>query len=430
MQSLGLTLLIFLSSTQIGFSQQVTKQDTLKELMRRVEILTQELEKQKLGEVSEPIYESKFGMGPAASKVYTLKQEGVSLAGYGEMVYENFSDETDDGLSSGKTDQIDYLRHIIYFGYRFNDWLLFNTEIEFEHAKAGDGQPGEVAIEFGYIEAQISSAFNLRAGMLLTPVGIVNELHEPPTFHGSLRPETERRIIPSTWRANGFGILGAATNGFSYKLYILESLNAAKFGSNGVRSGRQNGAKAKAEDFGVSGRVNYTGIAGLDIGASFFSGNTGQGLVDSTGSNINAGYSVFSAHAVFARRGLELRGLYAHSTIDEAAELNNVLGLTGSSSLGDSQSGYYVTAGYDILPYLVAGTSHYLAPFIQYEKLNTQNEVPSGFVKNPARERTNISFGLTYKPHPNVALKLDFVNRDNEADSAIDQFNAAITYLF
>jgi len=402
----------------------------LKELIRRIDILTQEMEKQKLGEVAARNYESRFGMGPAASSIYQLTKTGVSLAGYGEVVYNNFSNETDNGESSGKTNQIDFLRHITYFGFRFNDWLLFNSEIEFEHAKTADGAEGEVAIEFGYIEARLHSAVNFRVGMVLVPVGIINEFHEPPTFHGSLRPETERQIIPTTWRANGFGFVGATNQGIGYKLYVVEGLNAAKFSSNGIRSGRQNGSKAMAEDLAITGRLNYTGIAGLDIGSSFYLGNSGQNLTDPTGTGIDAQLSLVAFHFMFARHGFELRGLYAQSNIDDVSRLNDSLGLTGSGSIGEEQHGFYLTAAYDLLPLISKTSTHYLAPFFQFEKLNTQDEVPTGFSKNPARDRTNLSVGLTYKPISNVAFKIDYINRDNETDSAVDQFNLAVNYLF
>jgi hypothetical protein len=369
-------------------------------------------------------------MGPAASRVYHLTKTGVSIAGYGEVVYNNFSKEKDDGTASGRTDQIDFLRHITYFGFRFNDWLLFNSEIEFEHAKTGSGSPGEVSVEFGYIEAAINSALNLRAGMVLVPVGIINEFHEPPTFHGSLRPETEQQIIPTTWRTNGLGLVGATKHGIGYKLYLVESLNAARFSSSGIRSGRQNGAQALAEDLAIAGRLNYTGITGLDIGGSFFVGNTAQALTDTSGNDIDARVSLFSVHFMFARKGLELRGLFAQSKISDVAALNGALGLSGSGSIGSKQNGYYFTAAYDVLPLLIQGTTHYLAPFVQYEKLDTQSRVPFGFARNPARERTNISFGLAYKPHPNIAFKIDYINRDDKSDTAVDQFNAAVNYLF
>ncbi len=430
LKNIFLALLLLLAYDNELYAQQPTRQDTLQELMRRVEILTEEIEKAKLGGVAEPEYVSQYGMGPAASRVYQVAKSGVSIAGYGEIVYQNFSDEKDDGTLSGEANQIDFLRSIIYFGYRFNDWLLFNSEIEFEHAKTGEGAPGEVAVEFGFVEAKLHPAVNFRAGMLLMPVGIINELHEPPTFNGSLRPEAERRIIPTTWRANGFGLVGATENGIGYKIYVVESLNAANFSSNGIRSGRQNGAEAIAEDLALTGRLNYTGIPGLDVGGSFFAGNTGQTLVDINGVDIDATVNLFALHLLLERRGLHLRGLYAHSTIDDAARLNGALSLTGSSSIGETQSGFYLTAAYDVMPWLIRGTTHYLAPFIQYEQFNTQDEVPAGFAKNPARDRTNVTFGLTYKPHPNVAFKMDYVNRDNEANTAVDQLNLAVNYLF
>jgi len=269
-------IFLFFLSSQLS-AQQSTKQDTLKELWRRIDILTQELEKLELGEVAEKKYEGRYGMGPAASSVYNLTNPGISIAGYGEIIYENFSTEQDNGSPSGKANNIDFLRQVIYLGFRFNDWLLFNSEIEFEHGKTASGSSGSVSIEFGYIEAQFSPIFNIRAGMVLPPLGIINELHEPPTYHGVLRPETEQRIIPTTWRTNGFGILGETSKGLAYKLFVTESLNAAKFSSNGIRSGRQNGAKAIAEDLGITGRLNYAGIPGLDFGGSFFLGNTGIG---------------------------------------------------------------------------------------------------------------------------------------------------------
>lgn len=427
------TVLILTTMTLLTVSlraQQPTRQDTLVELMRRIDILTEEIEKTKLGEVAGPNYERRYGMGPAASRVYHLAKTGVSLAGYGEVVYENFSSEKDDGSDSGKADKIDFLRHVTYFGYRFNDRFLFNSEIELEHAKTGEGSSGEVSVEFAYIEAMLSKAVNFRAGMVLTPVGIINELHEPPIFPGTLRPEVERRIVPSTWRANGLGLVGEAATGLNYKIYVTESLRAAAFSSDGVRSGRQNGAKAVAENLAVSGRLGYSGIPGLDIAGSFFLGNTGQDLVDSAGNDIDAFYTLWSVHAIFARRGLELRGLFAQSTIDDVTKLNDALGLTGSSSIGEKQSGYYLTAAYDVMPLLVRGTTHYLAPYIQYEQLDTQDNVPSAFSKNPARKRQNFYLGLTYKPIPNIAFKIDYVNRDDDADSAVDQFNLAMNYLF
>ncbi|MGH7452380.1 MAG: hypothetical protein ACRENG_13620, partial [bacterium] len=152
------TLICF--QANLAAQAQTAQQDTLRELMRRIDILAEEIEKSKLGEVAERKYESRYGMGPAASQVYRLKKTGVSIAGYGEVTYQNFAKETDSDQPSGKTDNIDYLRHVIYVGFKFNDRFLFNSELEIEHGSTGEGdeEKGEVAMEFGYLDAQLSSA--------------------------------------------------------------------------------------------------------------------------------------------------------------------------------------------------------------------------------------------------------------------------------
>ncbi|MEX0601699.1 MAG: hypothetical protein WD295_00060, partial [Bacteroidota bacterium] len=256
--------------------------DSLKELQRRIDILAEEIEAMKLGEVAETRYEAQRGLGPAASKVYQLKKTGVSIAGYGEVVYENYATKRDDNQDAGKPDKIDYLRNVVYIGFRFNDWILFNSEVEFEHGSTGKG--GVVSVEFGYVELMFSRAFNLRAGMVLPPLGIVNEKHEPSTFFGTLRPQVERLIIPSTWRTNGVGVYGEIAPGLNYRGYVVEGFNAKSFSdADGVRGGRQSGANALAENFGLTGKVEYSGIPGTIIGAGVYTGNSGQGAKDSLG---------------------------------------------------------------------------------------------------------------------------------------------------
>lgn len=407
---------------------QTARQDTLRELMRRLDILTEEIEKSKLGEVAARTYESRFGLGPAASQVYQLKKAGVSIAGYGEVTYQNFAQENDADRPSGKTDEIDYLRHVVYVGYKFSDRILFNSEVEFEHASTG--RRGSVSVEFGYVDVQISSALAARAGMVLVPVGIINELHEPPTFYGSLRPETESAIIPTTWRTNGFGVVGSLKSGLGYRLYLIEGLNAAGFSASGIRGGRQSGSQSLAEDFALTGRVDYSGVAGLMVGASFYTGQSGQGLKNAAGHEIGGRTTLWALHGILARHGLELRGLLAQSTIGETDSLNRVLRFSGSNAIGKKQNGFYLTAAYDILPLFIKGKTSALLPFVQYEKLNTQSAVGSRFTANAANERTNFTYGLAFKPHPNVAFKLDYLNRRNKAQTAVNQFNAALNYLF
>jgi len=407
--------------------------DSLAELSRRVEILTEEIERLKLGAVDASSYDEIGGLGPAASKVYSLKKSGVSLAGYGELVYENYASTRDNGAASSSKDQIDFYRNILYVGFRFSDWILFNSEIEIEHASTGSG--GEVSLEFGYIDLLLSKAANVRAGMMLAPVGLINEKHEPPTFFGTVRPNVERYIIPSTWRVNGAGVFGEPVEGLDYRVYLIESLTMTKFSAgSGVRSGRQHGAKAVAEDLAVTGKIEYKGIPGMSVGGSFFAGKTGQGEKDSVGASIAAMTSIIAFHGEYAWKGLEVRGVFARSAVSEAERVGGYLrwksGAAQAPVIGSAMQGWYLQAGYDVMPFIASASDQYLAPYVMYETYNTQQSVPSGMIADPSNDRSSMIVGLTWKPHPNVAFKADYRDNKNGAKSATDQVNIAVTYIY
>ena len=236
---------------------QVPDSVRIAELERRIEIVTRELERIELGGDVVQADSSAGGFGPGASRVYRINQ-GVSLGGYGEVLYENYAAELENGAEGSKQDQFDALRAILYVGYKFNDRLLFNSEIEIEHAK-------EAFLEFAYLDYLLTDNVGIRGGVLLAPLGLVNELHEPPIFLGTERPLTERLIIPTTWRENGVGLFGG-TDLFEWRAYLLSSFNGAGFTGSGLRGGRQKGGKAVSEDLGAAARLDYVGTPGLILG--------------------------------------------------------------------------------------------------------------------------------------------------------------------
>ena len=222
--------------------------ERINELERKVDVLTAEIAQLRLGAAADTALLSvgpRSGLGPAASKVYGTKH-GVSLGGYGEMLYENFDREREDGTASAALDRLDFLRMVLYVGHKFSDELLLNSEVEFEHAGvtdqgtvegtsdpltgevSGDAElSGEAVVEFAYLEWSRKPVFGIRAGMLLVPMGLTNEQHEPTVFIGARRSEVEQLIIPTTWSANGAGVIGDFPNGLSYRLYLTEGLNGA-----------------------------------------------------------------------------------------------------------------------------------------------------------------------------------------------------------
>jgi len=411
-------------------AQQQTDSARLAAVERQLQALTRELERQTLGAEVVVADTAVLGFGPAASKVYRVGQ-GVSIGGYGEIVYNNYASELENGdLRPATTrDVIDALRGILYVGYKFNDKLLLNTEIEVEHVR-------EIFLEFAYLDYRFSDAFGARAGLLLAPMGLVNELHEPPVFLGTSRPLTENAIIPTTWRENGIGVFGGV-GPFAYRAYALSSFdgvgNAASgaggFSAGGIRGGRQRGANALSEDFGLVGRLDYVGTPGLLIGASAFTGETAHNrTLPATGAEVGGRTLIWDLHADFKVAGLDLRALVAGATVDDVIELNALRGLTGAGSIGEELGGWYVQAGYDLLR--AAGTTHQLIPYARYEALNTQKEVPAGFTANPANDRTVLTVGAAWKPIPEAVLKVDYNKHSNEADTGLSQLSVALGYLF
>jgi len=113
--------------------------------------------------------------------------QGITLGGYGEVLYNN---------PENQNAEIDVQRLVLLFGYKFDDRVQFVTEIEFEHVK-------EVYVEQAFVNYNLTQGLNIRAGLMLVPMGIVNEFHEPTIFNGVERPNLDKYIIPTTWREIG-----------------------------------------------------------------------------------------------------------------------------------------------------------------------------------------------------------------------------------
>ncbi len=396
---------------------------TNEELARRLDLLAQELEDVRLGEaLAPPVADTpQEGLGPAASKIYRTRS-GVSIGGYAEAIYTHYAESRDDGSPAGKSDTFDFLRAVFYFGYKFDDDWLFNSEIEFEHATTG--QAGQASVEFAYLEYQHSPELHFRVGMVLVPMGFVNELHEPTTFLSADRPRIERVIMPSTWRENGVGVTGTLGEVLEYRVYLLTSLDAAGFTAGGLRGGRQSASKAKAEDLAAVGRVDWRGLPGVLAGVSAWTGEAGQDL------GIGARTTIFEGHLEWRQRGLRFRLLGVAATVDDAAALNGALGLGGNQGIGEDLRGWYAELGYDILTLLAEGGTASLTPFLRYESWDTQATVPAGFAADPASDGEILTVGLAWQPIPQVIFKLDLQNEDNGAGTAIDTIHAAAGLVF
>ncbi len=343
-------------------------------------------------------------------------QENTTIGGYGELHYNE-----PNGTAKGN---LDFHRFVLYIGHAFNDKLSFKSEIEIEHTKIEAGSPdgGEVAIEQAYLDWHFSDNIGLRAGILLPPIGIINQIHEPPTFNGVERPNVDRYIIPSTWRESGFGIYGNIEEGIKYQLYVTAGLKAEGFsGSAGIRGGRQEALESSPTNPSFSGRIDYVPTSDLKFGGSFFAGNTTQG-----DSALGSGMlSLVSGDVQYTLERLSLRAVGVFESISDAQKINAAF----NSGVADQIYGFYIEGAYNIMPFLSSECEYTLSPFVRYEKYNTHAKV-AGFAANPTYDRNEVTLGATLKPTYNTAFKIDYQFLNNAADVNTKQFNIGIGYSF
>lgn len=409
----------------------------LEELSRRIDILAQEIQNLKMGEAA-PTLEvgatageksvERYGIGPAAARIYGTKK-GLSIGGYGEILYSNYASKNQSGAPSNGQDVITDLRAVLYVGYKFDQHFVLNSEIEYENAVVASDKGGEAEVEFAYVDYMNSPMFNVRTGLLLIPSGLINQLHEPTAFLGARRPDVDEVIIPTTWREIGTGFYGTWC-GFSYQFYGVNGLNAAGYtAEGGIHEGSQEGSEALAQSWAFAGRVDFTAVPGLLAGASVFSGDSGQGQFTPSGQKISGLTTLAEAHVDWRWRGLWLRGIYAHTTVEQADLINQLNNFEGDESVGSKQEGWYGQLGFDVLS-LVSGSRMNLIPFARYEQYDTQAAVPIGYTRNPENDIHGWTFGAVYQPIPQLILKADWQQRQNAAQTGVNLWNVSLGYVF
>jgi hypothetical protein len=399
------------------------RDDRIVDLERKVDVLVDEIARLRtqVAVPEETELKSAYGLGPAASKVYGIER-GLSIGGYGEANYSN-------RLSGDSDDTGDALRFVQYIGYKFNENIILNTEIEYEHATTGstpNSSGGSVSIELMTLDFFWKKEANFRTGLVLVPMGFINEIHEPPSFFGVQRPEVERRIIPSTWRELGVGVFGDVGEDISYRAYVMNGFDATGFSSSGIRGGRQKGNRVRADDLAFVGRVDWTPGEEWLVGTAVYVGNGGQDQDGIPSSRL----TMFEAHAQYNNGPWHGRGLFAINWLDDAEQLSTSLGLPSGKPVGDRMLGGYGELAYDVWALITGNNDKYLAPFARVEYVDTQNSVPSGFSRDGTKRYVVSSFGMNFKPHPNVVLKAEYRNFSVQDGDISDEISLGMGFAF
>jgi hypothetical protein len=363
------------------------------------------------------------------------KDSKLSIGGYGEVHYNQPLNEKQKDLGT-----LDVHRIVMFLGYNFSKNTQFVSEIEYEYAK-------ELWVEQAFLQHKINKYINLRAGLLLVPMGIINEYHEPTTFHGVERPLIDNVIAPSTWREIGAGFTGTILPvSLIYQAYVVSGPNGYDTkgifnGQKGIREGRQKGSKAYMSSPNYTAKIEYFGIKNLNVGLSGYFGksqsrlfnklHTDSARLQTIADSSVIGISLIGADLRYQTKGIELRGQVYHTRFTNTEQYNLLTSVNGTpNDLGSSMIGYYAEIGYNVFrPF--ENIKSELIPFVRYEYYNTHKTVMDGMQKNQAYENTIITTGLTYRINKNAAFKTDlqFIKPSN-GSKYTKTFNAGIAVMF
>lgn len=282
-------------------------------------------------------------LSPSFGGVYTkpfLKRYGRNtyVGGYMDMEY------IDDQDSNARFRQ----HRLIPFIYSdISDRVKLATEIEFE-----DGGPqnnradGEMKIEFATIDYLLNEKANFRTGILLSPLGKLNLVHDSPIQDLVNRPLVDSNIIPTTLSEAGAGFYGSFYPGelskLDYEIYVVNGFEGiaanrtVRFNrTSGLRGGRGSEKTDVNDDPAMVGRLAFSPFLGLETGFS-----THLGDYDATGKNFLA---IYAWDTTFQKGPLELLFEAAYADIHRNA-------FAKSLDVPGDLWGYYVQANYHFMP--------------------------------------------------------------------------------
>lgn len=353
----------------------------------------------------------------SAQRVLSANNDAVTLGAYGEITYNQ---------PEGDNGELDVQRLVMLLGYQFTDEVQFFTEIEFEHVE-------EVYIEQAFVNYNFARNINFRAGLMLVPMGIINEYHEPTTFNGVERPAIAGSIIPTTWREIGIGLTGRINSAnLTYQAYIFNGFQSTTAdgtgllgGSNALRGGRQKGIQSTVNTPNFSAKVEYYGILGMRLGLAGYFGRTQAADEVDMLDGADIGLSMVGLDARYVYKRFTARGEFIYASLSDTEAYNNLTG----RDLGSALLGWYTEAAYNLLP---AINKQKLFAFARYEDYDTHASTEGNLVENPAYDRNDITLGLSYHIAPGVVFKGDYQIKDNavEGVDAKNQLNFGVGVWF
>lgn len=357
------------------------------------------------------------------------------VGGYMDIQYRSHNKsvlETGNLGSTGTTNGFDQQRFVPFIYADVTEHVKFASELEIEHGIRGTSD-NEISLEFAHIDYLVNEPFNLRAGILLLPVGKFNLLHDSPLNDLTDRPLVSQFIIPSTLAETGAGIYGTfypgRTSKLDYELYVSTGPCGTKntgepnvTEAKGTKNSRQR--KCGSDDGfdinngkAVSGRVAFSPMLGIEVAGSGYYGNSSP-----------TSYNPLSITAIdwtLQKGPFEIIGeaAWAYARNNARAVPQATFATPGSLLVGSPYSlnplgtapqrmqGFYIQGNYHFMPAFLTnwspkrfGEGSTFTAVVRYDRvnLNMDNREES------KGDLEQISFGLNYRPVEDAVFKISY----------------------
>lgn len=326
----------------------------------------------------------------------------VSSTSIGGYVEGNTNYFVEDGVTEGFS--MELRRFNIFLFSQLSPRIRFISELEFEHGTE------EIALETALVDVTISQSLVLRGGIILPPIGFLNQNHDSPRWDFVERPIVTTGIIPSTLSEVGFGVHGRVASRsllVSYEAYLTNGLGDGILGNDTGRTDLPSGKREEA--FGsdnngspaVSGRLGFRHPGRGEVGVSYYGGHYNSYRIEGVTVD-EARWVGITALDLGARIGTaDVRAEVAIATIDVPEGL---VELSGSRQWGghvdvllpiwrpriDGYAGAVVTAGVRV----------------EYVDYNVGTFSSTG---RPIRDDvTAIVPGFTFRPSPGAVFRVNY----------------------
>ncbi len=380
------------------------------------------------GEENVPLGFGSTGSGKLIYAKPFLSAPKATIGGYADVMYNNLSRQNLDNPSRNSFGQ----QRMVPFIYAdITEHVKFATEIEMERGgtNAPQGTDGSMQIEFAQIDYLVTEAINIRAGILLVPIGKFNLLHDSPLNDLVDRPMVSRIIIPSTWFEAGAGLYGtvypSSQSKLDYEIYVVNGMSqsAGAITDQGVRSTRGSVSRDRDDNKAVVGRLAFSPRLGIEVAGSGF-----HGQYKPANGSAAAGYIDIVALDWTLQRGpFEVIGESAWSRISN----NNATGTTGIGIGPAGMQGYYIQGNYHFMPDVLKkwAPSHFsdastFTAVMRWEHVDTDTDDRTRRTPNTLgnrREMERLTLGLNFRPIEDTVFKLDWqFNTQKNALGLID----------